>query len=276
MKWFEPETHYQRFVKRFGNKSLEHFDNVLAVRFNDGSLPFFEFMASEAESNWIAAKRPYFNVYPEMRSKLCGVKLRGVSGYDFTNRLKALDIPSLLIRSPLSPEGHEEGCIIAVSHGPEGIFLTLSFYSDERVYVAPCLEGCEKWPDFGAFCDQMLPPMICQFASVVLGSLLLDTEDRTLVNPVLLNKDLPKLSRIGEAEAINRAKRRGVIGWDIGKKLCDISRAAHYRNAHLALFWTGAGRRTPIVKFRSGSFVKPTHKISVPTGYLGELDLAST
>lgn len=283
MKWFEPITVYQHFCRQHGNLPLDEFCELMRINAVTGGLDEkVQSLVAETEALWIRSRRPYFNVHPEMRAKLESVSLKGVSGDTFRKALIGLGISSLLVRSPLSP-AQKDGCLICIDEGPwqndDGSaprVINFNFYLGDQGCQCLAMSDEPRWKDLGSEWASTVPPRFQSFASVVLGSLLLDISDRLLVEPVLLNKDIKSLSRIGEAEAINRAKRRGVVGWDIGKKLCDINRSAHYRNAHLALFWTGAGRKTPVVKFRSGSFVRPTNRVSVPTGYLGDIPFAST
>lgn len=57
-------------------------------------------------------------------------------------------------------------------------------------------------------------------------------------------------------------------GFNFGKALQQMSDVSpHWRNPHLALFWTGAGRKTPVLKTRAGSLVVSKHLADVPSGY---------
>ena len=73
-----------------------------------------------------------------------------------------------------------------------------------------------------------------------------------------------------------RAIRKKGIGYDVGRGLTEAKErsetAAHFRNAHLCLFWTGKGRATPVVKLRKGAIVQPKKIFEVPSGYLGRGD----
>lgn len=57
-------------------------------------------------------------------------------------------------------------------------------------------------------------------------------------------------------------------GFNFGRNLQRQSEVSpHWRNPHMALYWTGAGRAKPVLKLRAGSVVIPKHLSSVPTGY---------
>jgi hypothetical protein len=68
-----------------------------------------------------------------------------------------------------------------------------------------------------------------------------------------------------------RAARVAGRGFDFGRDLQRKSETSpHWRNPHLALFHTGAGRTVPVLKLRAGCVVLPKHLSEIPTGFLGE------
>lgn len=95
-----------------------------------------------------------------------------------------------------------------------------------------------------------------------------------LITPAILSKDRDEYDATGDESRRrwleDRAARRLGRGFDIGRSL-EIERASspHWRSPHLALFHTGRGRSTPVLKVRSGCVVIPKDMSSVPTGYMG-------
>lgn len=60
-------------------------------------------------------------------------------------------------------------------------------------------------------------------------------------------------------------------GFSVGKQLNEQSLVSpHWRNPHMALYWTGPGRKEPKLVLRAGAVVVPKHLSNVPTGFLGE------
>jgi hypothetical protein len=278
MKWFELKTFFQEERERDSRITKDVFIDRIHRRLLETPSrdEISELFGFSEECRWTQNRRPYFNVFPALFGKLQSVSLRGVGTDVFIRAMANLSLETLLVRSSASTGCM--GCLVSTITG-KGLMLKFYLKSGDGELQNLVITSESRGPDsndFGLYAERIGldndVPEIAQFLSVVLGSLLLDVEDRSLVNPVLLNKDLPKLSRIGEVEAIDRAKRRGVIGWDLGRSLESVCRSAHYRNAHLCLFRTGPGRSTPVIKFRSGAFVKPTNRISVPTGYLGVVE----
>lgn len=54
----------------------------------------------------------------------------------------------------------------------------------------------------------------------------------------------------GDHEYVDKAHRRGKIGWNMGRH---VAVAPHYRRPHMVLMWTGRGRALPKVVPRRGN-----------------------
>jgi hypothetical protein len=99
-------------------------------------------------------------------------------------------------------------------------------------------------------------------------------KDPKMIEPVVLAKHQERYSTADEAMKKwleDKASQIQGRGFSIGKELnarADIS--PHLRNAHMALFWTGPGRKEPLFKLRAGCRVNVKHIAEVPTGFLGE------
>ncbi len=100
------------------------------------------------------------------------------------------------------------------------------------------------------------------------------SHDRDFISPVVLSKDRREYGDTNDETVRkwleDRAARRTGRGFDVGKKLQEQKdKSPHWRNPHLALFWTGPGRTIPIIKMRSGAVIQKVSMADVPTGYLG-------
>jgi len=85
--------------------------------------------------------------------------------------------------------------------------------------------------------------------------------------PDVLSKDRAKFADTGAQKYIDKAHRRGKIGWNVGRQ---IEVAPHYRRPHMTLVWTGPGRAVPRVVPRRGSVVHREVVERVPSGFGGE------
>ena len=95
-----------------------------------------------------------------------------------------------------------------------------------------------------------------------------------LITPIVLAKDRAKYESTDDPDVKlwleNRAATRAGRGFEVGKRLeLERETSPHFRNPHLCLFWTGEGRKIPIIQLRSGSVIQRVSMADVPTGYLG-------
>ncbi len=91
------------------------------------------------------------------------------------------------------------------------------------------------------------------------------SNDPGLVIPEVLNADQDKYAATGDLKYVEKAKRRGVVGWSVGR---DIESCPHYRRPHLAIRHTGPGRTVPRIVPVKGSVVHREKVTQVPTGYI--------
>ena len=124
----------------------------------------------------------------------------------------------------------------------------------------------------------------------LLYGVLLIGDNPDLIKPVPLSKDKEKYERTLDAKYIDKARRRGVFGFDVGKdiptedeynsmvsKIEQSERGwhvrPHIRMAHLSLYHTGKGGAIPKIILRKGSVVNKGYITRVPQGYYGKEDL---
>lgn len=63
--------------------------------------------------------------------------------------------------------------------------------------------------------------------------------DPSIISPDVLADDRAKFDQGGEQRYVDKAHRRGKVGWDVGRHIEVIP---HYRRPHMALVWTGRRR----------------------------------
>ena len=95
-------------------------------------------------------------------------------------------------------------------------------------------------------------------------SLCLLESDPTVISPDVLSKDRGKCDDTGDEKYIDKAHRRGKVGWDVGRHIEVIP---HYRRPHMTLVWTGTGRAVPRIVPRRGSVVHREVVEKVPSGW---------
>jgi hypothetical protein len=95
-----------------------------------------------------------------------------------------------------------------------------------------------------------------------------------LIAPIVLAKHQERYDKETDAAARkwleDKAAHIQGRGFSVGKELqqrSDIS--PHFRNPHMALYWTGTGRKEPTLLLRSGAHVMLKKIAQVPTGFMG-------
>jgi hypothetical protein len=102
----------------------------------------------------------------------------------------------------------------------------------------------------------------------IYATLCLLGDDNDLVERIVLNKDKEKYARTGDVKYVEKAERRGVRGWDIGKS---VERMPHFRRPHFAIRWMGHGEpKRPELRPIKGALVHRDKLSEVPTGYLDD------
>lgn len=89
-------------------------------------------------------------------------------------------------------------------------------------------------------------------------------DDADLIRPDVLADDRENFQRTGDQKYVDRARRRGKLGWDLGKNM-EVS--PHTRDAHWSHFWVGPGRKKLIFKKRRGSIIHREKIEKIPTGH---------
>jgi hypothetical protein len=112
------------------------------------------------------------------------------------------------------------------------------------------------------------PTWILHAVARIVCTLCLIADAPHVVEPVVLKDDEDKYERNPDPAHIEKARRRGNYGWNLGRS---IEVMPHVRAAcPAALYWTGEGRKIPKIRFRRGSIVHRKKFASVPTGFLEE------
>jgi hypothetical protein len=107
--------------------------------------------------------------------------------------------------------------------------------------------------------------MIKRVLRIAAGVMLLASDPR-FIEPVLLNRD-KNVSPDNRYKAIERAKRNGVHGYNIGNH---IELSPHFRRPHFAIRWTEKGRSVPRLVPVAGSVVNRSKLLEIPSGYEGK------
>lgn len=219
------------------------------------------------EPSWIFAKRPYYTLFPSIVPMLERVPL------DIRFRdLPRVREPTLLIRFT---DGHERdfsgdrllsilfSCCCGLGSiriGGTNPGFSSFWLSDEGVTIED--EIANRTNDLRSELVALVT-----FAIRMCVGVLLIGNDSDLVEPDVLSKDRQRWEETRDYSIVERAQRRGKVGWIIGRKMESIP---HYRRPHLAIRWTEKGRSVPRIVPIKGSVVHRKKITDVPMGYLDD------
>lgn len=243
----------------------------------------------QVERAWEQGNKPYYAVWPSIVPMLTRLNL------DLDSALIQLPLPALAIRLPKDKnplnfdwKGEEvqircmmlgeindgRGLSILIDIGEmmaagEGFGVPIYTYRNFR--RKPGLTVEEALQELGSNgLEEMgvqIPMDLITDCVRLCCSLCLLENDRSVIEPDVLSKDRDKFAATGDDRYVDKAHRRGKIGWNVGRH---IEVAPHYRRPHMALVWTGRGRAVPRVVSRRGSVVHRELVEKVPSGFGGD------
>jgi hypothetical protein len=124
---------------------------------------------------------------------------------------------------------------------------------------------------------------IPEIFKLIISLSMLSKDPSILIQPDVLSKDRQAWEETGDWKYVERARRRGKNGWEIGRNIEEqIAKeieqetrehggvSPHWRNGCPALCWTGEGRKIPEIRWRNGCIVNRERLLAMPTGYLDE------
>jgi hypothetical protein len=232
------------------------------------------------ERDWEKARRPYYNVWPSIVPMLTRLNL------DLDSGLIKLPMPALCVRLPQEKnpltfdwKGKEtpiscmlmgdmnqgKGISILIDVGEvmgDGSDFGVPIYSYRNfrresglTVEAAILElGPNTMADLGI---QIPEPLVMDCVRLCCSLCLLEN-DPSIISPDVLSKDRGRFEQTGDDKYVDKAHRRGKVGWDVGRH---VEVAPHYRSLNLTHLTSpaenAAGFRTvqnPLQK-SSGAFL---------------------
>ncbi len=250
-----------------------------------GSSQFYNQMLTE--QGWEKNRRPYYNLWPSIVPMLTRL------GLDLDSDLIRLPLPALCIRFPKDPvknplkfdwKGEEvpvrcimmgdmnegKGISVLIDVGELMGEIGVPIYTYRNFPRKPGLTVHESLASLGrnVFADigVQVPNSLVNDCVRLCCSLCLLENDPSIISPDVLADDRAKYEASGDQKYVDKAHRRGKVGWDVGKHIEVIP---HYRRPHMALVWTGRGRAVPKIVPRKGSVVHREAVEKLPSGFGG-------
>ena len=284
MKFHEYETiptTSRRCSKQFPHLRVEVTRQDVVRALLDENTGSMERAHADFDTVWEERRRPYYRIYPSLIPMLTRLDLDRVQG-------SSIKLPPglscLSVQFPVGHELHNEVRtmwlnIIAMDHGKlvsRGLSIGLDHGEvtyGSPVYLIRWFELSEKSIEqslsdlpihASANEGKQLDDAIVKDAIRLACTLCLIGDDPNILEPEVLSKDRHRVDQSNLENLVEKARRRGKLGWSLGRSLETIP---HYRRPHPALVWTGVGRKIPKIIMRSGSVVHRDAVAAVPTGY---------
>jgi hypothetical protein len=274
----DPEDRPAQDIDQFYRRAIADAQKV-------GSGQFFGQMLNERD--WEMARRPYYNVWPSIIPMLTRLNL------DLDSNLIQLPLPALCIRFPKDAtrnplkfewKGDEyplrcimmgeinegTGLSVLVDIGevmPLGVpvYTYRNFPRRPGLTVEQSIEGLGKVGLFSEIGVQVPDDFVMDCIRLCCSLCLLEN-DPSIISADVLADDRARYEASGDPKFVDKAHRRGKVGWDVGKHIEVIP---HFRRPHMMLVWTGRGRAVPRVVPRRGSIVHREAVEKLPSGFGG-------
>lgn len=239
------------------------------------------------EEEWLRGGRPYYSVYPFIAESLTKVKL------DLDSSLAVLPQAALLVRfaaghEPMINGGPLRSILAANVHFLENdsLYFAADYHEDPGKdairegrwphplhFLVPQIEGYTVEEYLASLLDEKVDwkdkdREDCITCMRILMSLCLLANDHSIIKPDVLNDDVLKYEKTLDPKYVEKAHRRGKVGWLVG---ADIQVDPHFRRAHFALRWTGEGGKIPKIVPVKSAIVHRAKVTEVPTGYMDEV-----
>lgn len=307
MKWHEYKTPYQEACVFEGTAMPESdwLDSRLEL-LKLGRYDLQIYSRCRSSLSWNELRRPYYNVYPSVASSLAKTTLEvpcktvidamkflpehlsvryqvghelnvgnGAIGDFFVSRHDNTVLVDDLDSIPAAPSGRDSITLYVCDATvcPDTIYANgKTVISKPYTYYAMVLDSGKSVEDMVQAIQSRytVPKIVNDLSMAALRTVMclaLLTSDSEVVSPVVLNAHREKFEKTGDPKYIEKAAKRGVVGWEVGR---DIEVGPHYRRPHFGIRWTGKGAAEPKLVPVKGSIVHRKKIGDVPTGYLGQ------
>lgn len=233
------------------------------------------------EKFWHDQIRPYYKVWPAVHDALLKVPL------DITTQSAEIPHQTFAVRlqvgrEPLMPDAKgvmlSIGSLLISSVRTENTRTNAVLISTQEVYQAPApgvfgpfFFSVNDHNTFESEINRMAKEWTTketeglESAVRLAVGVLLMAKDPKIVTADVLSKDRRKYEETNDPKYIERARKRGIVGWSIGEK---YESCPHIRRPHFAIRHTGKGGTIPRIVPISGSIVHNKRLTTVPTGYI--------
>ncbi|TXH16511.1 MAG: hypothetical protein E6R03_05400 [Hyphomicrobiaceae bacterium] len=247
-------------------------DKVTPAEMRAAGIDYAQYDFWSHVKQWKLAKSPFFNVHPTVLECLCNSSVSvdpAMIPASIVHELGAIEVrlpeksklPSFFVNldERTWDDGAVCGCLLVSYWEPVEQAVIYARHKFGQPLQSTPNRFNELSEDESAVQDLL--------NRIAVGVLMLACDSR-YCEPILLNRDKQKrLTEEDKKKAQNRARNRGVYGFDIGK---DVEISPHFRRPHFAIRWTGEGRKVPKLVPVKGAVINKRLLEEIPTGYDGD------
>ena len=239
-----------------------------------------------AQEMHASSRRPFYRVYPGVMTALLRL---GIEKIDISQIRPPINGLALEFAEGyfLRAASFEIANLMVAEFGEEVLFIEF-VHSDDRSgnkrgsFKFPrCNQSIFEWLQT---IPQVEQDLMTQIMQIVFGVCMIPQSETDLIKPLVLNRDKEKFEATGDLKYIDRVKRNGVHGWELGRDIptpeeMEIFRkqtgeqgrkSPHWRTGYFAIRHTGEGRVVPVIRWIKETFVNKDLWKEVPHGYYGE------
>jgi len=234
-----------------------------------------------AEEIHASNRRPFYRVYPGVTAAMLRL---GIEKIDISNIHPPVNGLALeFAEGYFIRAGHLEIADLMIAELDEEILFIEFVHSDgnrgqckfSRVHQS-ILNGLQGKPEVER-------NLLTQIMQIAFGICMIPQSDTDLIKPLVLNRDKEKFEATGDVKFIERARRNGVNGWELGRDVPTPEemeafrkqagesgrKSPHWRTGYFAIRHTGEGRSVPVIRWIREAFVNKDLWKTVPHGYYG-------
>jgi hypothetical protein len=243
------------------------------------------FLQAVAEESFIREKQPFYRLYPGVTEALTrlGIEKIDVSKIRPPVNPLSLEFPidrpliagTRKITNILFMEFEKSDTLFIEYRSPADGYSMIIFPRENKQIIHLLYKTPEE--------DSETYKVVLQ---IVFGVCMIPQSDESLITPRVLNRDLEKFKATGDQKYLDRAKRNGVYGWDVGRDIPTEAemetyrqqhgepgrKSPHWRMGHFAIRRTGEGHTDKKIVWIKETFVNKNLLKEVPTGYHGAVE----
>jgi hypothetical protein len=241
------------------------------------------FQQAVTEENFIRNRRPFYRLYPGVTEALTrlGIEKIDVSKIHPPVNPLSLEFPvdrpltagTRKIVNILFMEFEDDDCLFIEYRSHVDTFGVITFPRENKQII--------RLMDTTAEADKETFNALLQ---IVFGVCMIPQSDTSLIAPRVLHRDLEKFESTGDMKFVDRARRNGVNGWDVGRDIPTLEemetfrqqqgepgrKSPHWRMGHFAIRRTGEGHTDKTIVWIKETFVNKNLLKEVPHGYHGK------